>query len=137
MSLDKFVKPSTGDRSAYYLEYYKQKRANIRARREATYAERQAAAFASGRFIYFLSCPVCGMGKPLKRHDRADTKFVDLNPDHPILQKRYGGGRNMGWFTKKDESLTLQDLKDSDDPEHQAIYANLRKCILDLAALVK
>ena len=73
------------------LDYYLEKRAQIRAEHEATYADRKAKAFASGRFLWFLACPTCGLNKPLKRHEREDTSF-QVTADFPILQRRYGGG---------------------------------------------
>ena len=117
------------------LDYYLEKRAQIRAEHAATYAERREKAFATGRWLWFLACPTCGHNKPLKRHEREDTRF-EVTLDFPILQRRYGGGPGVGWFLAPDESLTLQQLKNSEDPEHEAIFANIQESIRHLAGLV-
>ena len=117
------------------LDYYLEKRAQIRAEHEATYAERREKAFASNRFLWFLACPTCGLNRPLKRHKREDTSF-QVTADFPILQKRYGGGPGVGWFLAPDESLTLQQLKASEDSDHEVIFSNIRESIRQLAGLV-
>lgn len=78
------------------------------ARKQATYEERRAKAL-SGARVEYVTCPLCGFGRPLKTY-KGDTRF-EIKPDYAIVQVRYGGGRGIGFFLVPEESVKVEDLR--------------------------
>ena len=101
-----------------------------RRRRDETYEERRARALAEGARVEFLTCPLCGLNRPLQRWGRP-TRF-QVRPDYAIIQVRYGGGRGMGFFLSENESTKLEDLRRT----HPEIFDNLKDEITKLYEII-
>ena len=115
MNLYKFVcyniAMAGGDRAAEHA-----------AEKDKTFEERQAIAFAEGKQVLFLTCPLCGRGRPVNTW-KGKTVF-NVKPDYAIVQVRYGkGGRQGGFYLKEDESIFIGDLQ----AIHPDIYNNLKE----------
>lgn len=92
------------------------------AEKDKTFLERQQRAFTEGKPVLFLTCPLCGRGRPLTTW-KGKTIF-NVKPDYAIVQVRYGmGGRQGGFYLKEDESVFLEDLQAS----HPDIHDNLKE----------
>lgn len=94
-------------------------------KKQATYDERKAKAMAGTRILY-LTCPLCGLNRPLKTY-KGDTKF-QIKPDYAIIQVRYGGGRGVGFFLSQDESIKLEELRGT----YPEVLENLKHQIAEL-----
>ena len=95
-------------------------------RRTATYDDRKAKAMQGAR-VLFLTCPLCGLNRPLHTY-KGSTRF-QVRPDYAIIQVRYGGGRGLGFFLAEDESIKLMDLKDT----HPDVFENLKEEVIQMA----
>lgn len=107
----------------------------IRERRHeekmATYEARKAEALATGTRVLYLTCPLCGLNRPLDTYKgRAD---FEVKPDFAIIQVRYGGGRGRGFFLSEDESVNLEGLKE----EFPEVFDNLKEEIEKLYEIFK
>ena len=111
-----------------YIAWKKRKR----AKKDATYELRKQKALAEGTRIDFMVCPICGMGRSLKRYLSGSPKFIEATPDTVFMQARYGGGYGRGFFTNEEESTTLEQAKEQ-YPDH---YEALKKAVKHLAALL-
>jgi len=72
------------------------------------YEDRKAQAMADGKEATFLTCPLCGLNRPLKMWKK-DTRF-NVKPDYAIITVRKGGGRRIGFFRLEDRDVKLADL---------------------------
>lgn len=97
-------------------------REQSRRKKAATYEERRAQAL-SGTKVLYLTCPLCGLNRPLKTY-KGSTQF-QVKPDYAIIQVRYGGGRGIGFFLSEEESIKLEDLRDT----HPKVFDNLKEQI--------
>jgi len=114
------------------IERYIDKKRRVREDRDRTYEERRAYALQHGTRITYLMCPLCGKRQPLRRH-RGQTQFILYDPEHPLIQVSIGGGRyhdgsGVGFFLLRDESLTLEEMRE----EYPEVYENLRSAVLHL-----
>jgi len=99
-------------------------------RREATYEERKTKAAGGARVLY-LTCPLCGLNRPLETY-KGSSKF-QVKPDYAIIQVRYGGGRGIGFFLNEGESVKLPELRSA----YPEVLENLREQIQELYELFK
>ena len=97
-------------------------------KKQATYEERKAKAL-SGTKVLYLTCPLCGLNRPLTTY-KGDTRF-QVKPDYAIIQVRYGGGRGIGFFLSEGESIKLEDMR-STYPE---VLDNLKEQISQLHSI--
>lgn len=120
---------------SYFRRRYRALAEEKRARKEETYEERKALAFAKGTRVDFMVCPLCGMNRPIRRR-RGPPVFIS-DPEF-FIQARYTFGRESGYFTNEDESLKLGDPKLMETPQGRRmvedlcrnvrrLYYNLRK----------
>ncbi len=89
------------------MSQVQKRRAESHARRVATYDERKAKAM-QGTRVLFLTCPLCGLNRPLSSYK--GTASFQVKPDYAIIQVRYGGGKGIGFFLDQEESINLQEL---------------------------
>ena len=111
---------------------YIERKKKIREHRDKTYEERKAKAFATGKKVLFVTCPLCGRGRPMQDRWGNKAKFK-VKPEYFIIQARYGSGRASGFFLKDDESLGIDDVK----KEYPGIYNNIKRSVQQLAKLFK
>jgi Na+-transporting NADH:ubiquinone oxidoreductase subunit NqrE len=99
-------------------------------RREANYEDRKAKAM-TGAKVLFLTCPLCGLNRPLKTY-KGNTRF-EVKRDYAIIQVRYGGGRGIGFFLAEDESIKLKDLME----EYPDVLGNLKEQLIALVQVFR
>jgi len=99
-----------------------------RQAKDKTYEERKARALSEGVKVLFVTCPLCGRGRPMKDRWGKEAAF-NVKPDYFLIQARYGAGRGSGFFLKEDESLKIKEVK----KEYPEIYENLKKSIKELS----
>lgn len=102
-----------------------------RAKREASYQQRKAEALSRGARVLYLTCPLCGLNRPLETY-KGTTRF-EVKPDYAVIQVRYGGGRGIGFFLSEDESIKLEDLRST----HPEVMDNLKEQIEQLHEIFK
>lgn len=97
-----------------------------RSEREATYEERRSKAIATGARVLYVTCPLCGLDRPLETY-KGVTRF-QVKTDFAIIQVRYGGGRGIGFFLNESESVKPEDLRNT----YPEVLDNLREMIEQL-----
>jgi len=105
-------------------------RARSRERRKASYEERKAKAM-SGRKVLYLTCPLCGLNRPLESY-KGRAAF-EVKPDYAIIQVRYGGGRGIGFFLSQGESIKLEELKE----QYPEVLRNLKAQAEELNTILR
>jgi len=90
------------------VEMPKTERRSEKAKKD--YEDRKAQAMAHGKEALFLTCPLCGINRPLKMWGK-DTRFK-VKPEYAIITVRKGGGRRIGFFRVEDGDIQLPDLKE-------------------------
>ena len=112
----------------YPREYYRDRAIELRIakrkHRQDTYEARKAQALTEGVDVHYLTCPLCGRGRPLNAEWRkgGETRF-EFKPDYFLIQHRKGGGRGIGFFLVPEGSLTLEEA----NMEHPEIISNLKQ----------
>jgi hypothetical protein len=78
--------------------------------KEKSFYERQSRAFAAGHKVLFLTCPLCGRGRPLRTWK--GKSLFKVKPNYAIIQTRYmiGGKGHGGFYLKEDESTFVEQL---------------------------
>ncbi|MHC1628265.1 MAG: hypothetical protein ACXQTI_05500 [Candidatus Nezhaarchaeales archaeon] len=99
--------------------------------RDATYEERKAKALTEGTRVEYLTCPLCGLNRPLEKWGKP-TVFK-VKPDYAIIQVRYGGGRGRGFFLNEKESIKLEDLKN----HYPDVFENLKEEVEKLYEIIE
>mgnify|MGYP007042398634 CR=1 FL=1 len=102
----------------------KTERRSEKAKRD--YKDRKAQAMDHGKEATFLTCPLCGINRPLKMWGK-DTRF-NVKPDYAIITVRKGGGRRIGFFRLEDRDVKLADLKEL----YPAVWRNLKESVEEL-----
>ncbi len=92
---------------------------------------RKAQAFAEGKEVSYLTCPLCGRSRPLRMWKK-DTRF-QVKPGYAIVTTRKGGGRRIGFFRLKEKDVKLPDLKEA----YPLVYANLLENVRELSSLLE
>jgi hypothetical protein len=95
----------------------KRERRSEKAKKD--YEDRKAQAMADGKEAAFLTCPLCGINRPLKMWGK-DTRFA-VKPDYAIITVRKGGGRRIGFFRLEDRDVKLADLWE----KYPEVFTNL------------
>jgi hypothetical protein len=113
-------------------ETYLERKKKSREKRDETYDARKKKALSEGKKVLFITCPLCGRGRPLKIQGKKQVRFV-VKPDYFLVQARYGAGRGSGFFLRDDESLSVADVK----KHYPALYKNLKESIGELAKIFK
>ena len=108
------------------------RRYEVRAERDRTVEERKQHALAFGTRVLYITCPLCGRNKPLNPHEREQTRF-EVKPDFFLIQVRYGGGKGSGFFLNKEESLSIEEVKE----EYPDLYENLKEQVALLSEIFK
>ncbi len=108
------------------------RRIEVRAERDLTYEERKEEALAFGKKVLYITCPLCGRNRVLNPHEKDQTRF-EVKPDFLLIQARYGGGRGSGFFLNKDESLSLEEVKE----QYPDLYENIKRELARLIAIFK
>ena len=112
--------------------YYIGLKKAAREEKDKTYDERREKALREGKKYLYITCPLCGLSRPLRSY-KGSVRFT-VKPDFAIIQARYGtGGRGQGFFLKEDESLSLSDVK----KKYPDVYENLRLEVKRLATMFK
>ena len=119
------------------IEQYKNIKLRKRELKDRTREARKAKALADGKKVIYLACPLCGRNRPLKSHTLGRAAF-QFDPEHKIIQVRYGGGRftteekddkghsigvGLGFFINEAESLTLEEMKE----QYPVIIENMKE----------
>ena len=74
--------------------------------------------------IQYLTCPMCGMNKPLRKYVEGDLKLTDIDVETlSFIQIREGGGRGSGF--RRIGGLTIDEVKQM--PEYQELLEQLRE----------
>ena len=128
------------------VKQYKNIKQRKRELKDRTREARKAKAFADGKRVIFLACPLCGRNRPLESHTQGRAGF-QFTPEHFIIQVRYGGGRftteekddkghsigvGLGFFINDSESLTLEEMK----AEYPDIIENLKEEVKKIALML-
>ena len=87
------------------------------------YDRRKAQALTKGKEATFLTCPLCGINRPLKMWGK-DTRF-GVKPDYAILTVRKGGGRRIGFFRLEDRDVKLADLWEQNPEVWKNLFENV------------
>ena len=82
-------------------------------------------AIANGSRVEYIKCPLCGMSRPINsKNGLISFAKVDVETDK-IFQVRYGGGRDIGFFSNDAECCTLENVP----VEHENIISEImQKC---------
>ena len=91
----------------------------LRAREDRE--QRRLDAFADGKEIHYLHCPLCGRNRPLDT--RKGRSEFEVKLDFGVITTRIGGGRRIGFFRVEGSEVTIADLKD----QFPEVYENLRE----------
>ena len=102
-----------------------------------TYEERRAYALAHGTRRAYLLCPLCGLNRVLHQHVAGEARFLDYDPERPLLQTRIGGGKRpggagVGFFNIEEEGYNLEQVRES-FPE---LYEHLVEHVTTLAGIL-
>ena len=108
------------------------RRLEKRKERDETYEERKQDALEFGTKVLYITCPLCGRNRVLHPHKQPQTRF-EVKPDYLLLQARYGGGKGSGFFLNKEESLSIEEVKE----QYPELYENLQRELARLVDLFK
>jgi len=102
-----------------------------------TYEERRAHALAHGTRCLYLVCPTCGQNRVLHQHFAGESRFIEFDPERPLIQTRIGGGKmpggaGVGFFTLEEESYNLEQVREF----YPEIYEHLVDCVSYLAGIL-
>lgn len=112
-------------------DIYRERKKEIRSERDKTYEDRKKQALAEGQITLFLTCPLCGLNRPLKRWGK-EARF-QVKPDYFLIQARSSRGRGSGFFLNLKESMKIEEVKQ----EYPELYENIKKSIKELNKIFK
>ena len=81
----------------------------IERRSEKDYDVRKAQALKNGKEAVFLTCPLCGVNRPLQKLGK--DNWFKVKTDYAIITVHKGGGRRIGFFRIEDRDVKLEDLQ--------------------------
>lgn len=113
-------------------EYYYRRKEEVRRRREETLLVKKVKAMLSGKKVFYVTCPLCGLNKPMIQWGKKITPF-QIKPDYFIIQCRKGGGRGIGFFLVPEESTKIEDLP----KKYPEIWENLKQNVYKLYEIIK
>jgi hypothetical protein len=110
---------------------YRELKEEKRRKRNESYKERKNRALKEGSLTLFITCPLCGLNRPLKRWGKA-IEFI-VKPDYFLIQGRRSHGKGSGFFLSDQDSLKINQVKE----KHPELYNNIRSCIKELNKIFK
>ena len=97
-------------------------------------SQKKRRVLAEGARIEYIACPLCCQNRTITKHDKGRVRFDQLDFNRFILQVRYGGGSNSGFYINEAESKTFDEIKD--DPEYADLIEQIKAtCIKVLERL--
>jgi hypothetical protein len=88
-----------------------------------TKSQKKRRVIAEGTKIQQVVCPLCSMNRTLYRHGER-IRFDNFDFNRIMLQIRYAGGRDSGFYINEAESKTFDDIKD--DPAYADLIAQIK-----------
>jgi len=110
---------------------YRERKKESRSERDKTYENRKKKALAEGQITLFLTCPLCGLNRPLERWGKQIT--FQVKPDYFLIQARSSRGRGSGFFLNSKESMKIEEVK----KKYPELYDNIKKSIKELNKIFK
>jgi hypothetical protein len=78
--------------------------------------EKKARLLLEGTPVTYVVCPLCGMNRVLEKHAKGRVRWDAVDPEKAlVLQVRFGGGRDSGFYLDESKSLTMKAMYSNPD----------------------